>query len=67
MILRERKPAKELSLKRRHTKGFKLTANDQVKVEKSGDVKDKIAKEFGRECFLSTIYTIMFRILCMTF
>jgi hypothetical protein len=35
LILRQRKPAKELSLKRRHTNGFKLTANDQVKVEKS--------------------------------
>lgn len=35
VAIRAKKPPRELSLKRRNSSGFKLTANDQVKVEKS--------------------------------
>ena len=34
-IVRERLSARSLDFKRRHTEGFKLTPNDQVKVEQS--------------------------------
>ena len=34
-ILRERLSARSLDFKRRHTGGFKLTPNDQVKFEQS--------------------------------
>ena len=36
LILRKKRPARELSLRRRHGTGHKLTAKEQVLVEKSG-------------------------------